>query len=111
MATKNKSMPWKAPKKTRVPNYRGIDEMELWCLDNGYECRQKEKWLRDCEKIPDLRSEPPRFTYIKGSNRVLMPNHECPWWTYQRMEGTSVTFVDFDLNWPVAKIAAFILAD
>ena len=92
-----------------MPKSRGTDELEAWCMDHGFDCREKVRWLKDCEKDPMLRTDPPRFTYRLGNWRMLTPSYETPCWTVQHWLGSDCDyFTDFPLSVPVKRIVAFM---
>ena len=86
----------------------GTDAVEAWLLNVDFRCREKERWLKECERSPELRANQPRFTYRNGDWRVLSPNHESSWWTVQRWCGSQCEwFVDYSLAVPVDIVVSF----
>lgn len=92
-----------------IPKTYGTDAVEVGLMERGFRCREKERWLKECERSPELRANQPRFTYRNGDWRVLSPNHDSPWWTIQRWSGSQCEwFVDFPLAVPAERVAWFI---
>jgi hypothetical protein len=85
--------------------------METELIARGYVCKERAKFENDCIKYKNVEKlkNPPRFGYIKGSLRVLTESRDNPWWTVQKLSGSSVEWhVDFPFDVGVEAVFAFI---
>lgn len=84
-------------------------ELEL----RGFVCKERVKFEADCRRSKNYKKlkNPPRFVYLSGTFRVLSESLDCPFWTVQKMSGSTVLwFVDFPFSVGAEAIFAFINA-
>lgn len=85
--------------------------METELVERGYVCKERAKFEADCKKYKNEEKirNPPRFIYAKGSVRVLTESRDCPFWTVQKMSGSTVVWhVDFPFDVGVESVFAFL---
>ena len=87
-------------------------EFELQLIERGFTCGDRSKFDKECEK--DTKNvkwkSPPRFTYERGSIRVLTDSSDRPYRTVQRIARRNVIwYVDFPLEVNLEAIFTFIL--
>ena len=95
--------------KERFRSAKHLMESEL--IKRGYLCGKRKKFDEECDKdgSETKRKNPPRFTYCKGSFRVLTESQDRPFWTVQKTSGGNVVwFVDFPLDVEVDAVFAFV---
>jgi hypothetical protein len=83
--------------------------MENALIEKGFFCKERKKFNDDCLKYKNQEKlkNPPRFVYVSGTFRVLTESRDCPFWTVQKMSGTTVLwFVDFPFG--VGHEAVFV---
>lgn len=102
---------YKVKQRKHVWRETGATEFERWLIDNGNESRERAAWLRECEKTPVQKAYRPRFTYRIGSLRILTPNQDNPYFTFQIWSGSSaLKFADIPVDWPLECMVDWVRA-
>jgi hypothetical protein len=85
--------------------------LESALRDRGFKSRDRKRFDDENAKPSrkHQRDNPKRFTYKRGSWRVLTDSQDCPWWTVQRVAGDEVQwFVDFPVGVNLEAMMLFI---